>query len=159
MKLNTQKTLASKVMKGVGRKRVKLVFDRFDEIKESITKADIRGLIKDGAIIINQKGGSSRGRIRKMRLQKSKGLRKGRGSRKGRLTARTPAKREWINKVRKQRKFIKLLRDNKIVTSQTYQLLYSKVKGGFFRSRRHLKLYIDEQDLAEKKLEHKPEQK
>ena len=51
MKLNIQKTLAAKVSR-VSPKRVKLGTENLEDIKESITKNDIKGLIKDGIITI-----------------------------------------------------------------------------------------------------------
>ena len=41
-----------------------------------------------------------------------------------------------MNHVRKQRKFIKELRDKKLITTVVYREMYNKVKGGFFRSKK-----------------------
>ena len=131
--------------------KVKLDQDRLEEIKESITKADIRGLIKDGAIIIKQKKGVSRVRANKIRRQKIKGKRRGHGTRKGTKNARMPRKRVWINKIRLQRRLLKDLRENGLITTRTYGELYLRAKGGFFRNKNHLKLYLEEHDLMIKK--------
>ena len=146
MKLNVQKRLSADVLKA-GQNRV--VFDntRLNEIKEAITKADIRKLINDGAIKARQKQGISSFRANKLRLQKRKGKRKGPGSRKGTKTARTPRKRAWITKVRVQRGFIRLLKIKKLVAPKTYTKIYRMIKGNQFRSKRHLKLYLDENNL------------
>ncbi len=53
-------------------------------------------------------------------------------------------------KVRTQRKLIKLLKEKKIITPNLYRNLYSKVTGNFFRSRRHIKLYLEEHKLTKK---------
>jgi len=148
MKLSLQKRLAAAVS-NCSEKRIKFDTERLDEIKEAITKADIRRLIKDKAMIIQQKKGSSRFRARARKLQKSKGRQKGFGSRKGKKTARL--KKNWINKVRLQRNFISNLRNKNIINKPTHRELYLKVKGGFFRSNRHIKLYIEEHNLATKK--------
>ena len=150
MKLSLQKRLAASVI-GCSEKRIRFDAGRLDEIKEAITKADIRRLIKDKAIIIKQKEGSSRFRARARKLQKSKGRQKGFGSRKGRKKARLKSKKYWINKVRLQRNFLSMLRNKGIISKPTYRGLYLKVKGGFFRSKRHIKLYIEEHNLAIKK--------
>ena len=143
MKLDNQKKLAAQVLK-CSKKRVKLDVDRLEDIKEAITKIDIKGLIKDKAISkINIKG-VSRGRARKRLIQKRKGKQKGSGSKKGSRNARLPRKREWMNKVRAQRNFLKLLKDNKIIDEKLYRSLYLKSKRGFFRSKRHIKLYLEE---------------
>ncbi len=148
MKLNLQKRLAAAVA-GCPEKRIRFDTERLDEIKEAITKVDIRGLIKDNAIIINQKKGSSKSRIRKNKRQKRKGRQKGFGSRKGKKTTRQ--KKGWIKKARLQRNFLSMLREKKIITKSIHRDLYLKVKGGFFRSKRHIKLYIEEHNLANKK--------
>src|SRR3989344_282736 len=147
MKLNVQKRIAASLLKA-GQNRV--VFDntRLNDIKEAITKADIRRLINDGAIKAKQKKGISSFRTNKLRLQKRKGKRKGIGSRKGTKTAR---KRAWITKVRVQRRFIKLLKIKKLVAPETYTKVYKMIKGNQFRSKRHLKLYLDENNLFVKK--------
>lgn len=150
MKLSLQKRLAASVT-GCSEKRIKFDTERLDEIKEAITKTDIKGLIKDRAIIIKQKRGSSRFRAVKKKKQKSKGRQKGFGSRKGKKKARLQSKKDWTNKVRLQRNFLSMLRNKGTITKPTYRELYLKVKGGFFRSKRHIKLYIDEHDLAIKK--------
>ena len=69
-------------------------------------------------------------------------------SRKGKKTARLPAKRVWMNRIRLQRNFVKSLRDNKMISTTDYHELYMKSKGGFFRSIRHLKLYVQEKGLV-----------
>ena len=49
MNLKSKKRIAAKILK-CSPKRVKLDPSRDDEIKESVTKADLRSLIKDKAI-------------------------------------------------------------------------------------------------------------
>lgn len=150
MKLSLQKRLAAAVS-NCSEKRIKFDTERLDEIKEAIIKADIRSLIKDKAIIVKKKKSQSRSGARYIKKQKRKGRQKGYGSRKGKKGARQKKKKTWINKVRLQRNFISMLRTKKIITKPVYRELYLKVKGGFFRSKRHIKLYIEENDLAVKK--------
>ena len=147
MKLTIQKRLASQALK-CSEKRIVFDADRLDEIKEAITKTDIRALIKKEAIEKKPMKSISRGRARKKRIQKIKGRQKGIGSRKGKKTARTPKKRAWINKIRAQKNLLRLLKEKNIINKGTHRKLYSKAKGGFFRSRRHIKLYIKEQNLV-----------
>ena len=150
MQLNTQKRLAAQILK-CSKNRIWFDQDRLEDIKESITKADIRSLIGDNAIKEKPAKGVSRARARKIALQKRKGRRKGHGSRKGKKTARLRKKIAWANSIRIQRRFLKELRDKGIITKSTYQNLYLKAKGGFFRSKRHIKLYIEERNLAKTK--------
>lgn len=147
MRLTIQKRLAGQMLK-CSKKRIRFDPDRLDEVKEAVTKADIRALIKKEAIKRKPVKGISRGRARKIRIQKIKGLRKGHGSRKGKKTARTPKKRKWIETIRAQKNLLKLLRDKGVISKRNYRELYLKSKGGFFRSRRHIKLYITEHNLS-----------
>jgi large subunit ribosomal protein L19e len=146
MELKIQKKLAGKVAKR-SPKKVKLDQTRLTEIKEAITKADIKSLIKDKAIKLESDKGVSRGRAKKHQSQKSKGRRKGAGSRKGKANARLPRKKQWMNKIRLQRVFLIDLKKSEKLSPENYKDLYNKSKGGFFRSKRHIKLYITEHKL------------
>ena len=130
-----------------GENRVKFDSDILKDIKEAITKTDIRHLINNGAISKKRVRSTSRFWTREKKKQKSHGKRKGQGSRKGKKTARLNPKRVWMNKIRLQRRSIKSLRDKRAITSTVYHELYQKSKGGFFRSLRHLKLYVNEKGL------------
>jgi len=144
--LKLQKKLAANVL-GCSEKRV--VFDpaRLEDIKEAITKTDIRLLIGEGSIKERPMIGVSRGRANKRRIQKRKGLRRGEGSRKGKTTARESRKEAWMKKVRAQRRFLSYLRSNRLIKPDVYKQLYTKSKGGFFRNINHIKLYINEHKL------------
>jgi large subunit ribosomal protein L19e len=148
MNLRKQKTLAAKILK-IGKKRVFLDPEKFSEIKEAITRSDIKSLIVSKTIKGKQKVSTSKSGSRKLLKQKRKGRRKGSGSKKGKKTARLTKKRKWINKVRIQREFIKVLKDKKLITLPTRRILYRKIKGGFFRSKGHLKTYLTENKLFE----------
>lgn len=141
MILKAQKRLAAQILKG-SKKRVRFDTEVLDEIKEAITKQDLRGLIKDKIVTLKQKKGVSRARVK----PKSK-KRQNAGSRKGKKTARTPSKRAWINKIRLQRTFLRTLRDKDHIAKGTYSKLILRAKGGYFRSKRHIKLYLEENKL------------
>lgn len=148
--LSLQRKLAAQVLKCAPEK---VLFDkeRLNDIKEAITKADIKSLVGTGALSIRHAPGSSRVRARKILKQKTKGLRKGHGSRKGRATARLDKKTTWINKIRKQRSLLKRLKDADKLEASVYRMLFLKAKGGYFRSERHLKIYIEEHSLIKAK--------
>lgn len=129
-------------------KKVHFDVDNLPEIKEAITRESVRGLISAGVIRAKPDHGISRGRIRANQIQKHKGRRQGKGSRKGKRTARLTQKESWSAKVRVQRLFLKELREKGYLDPKTYRMLYLKTKGGFFRSKRHVKLYLEEQKLA-----------
>jgi large subunit ribosomal protein L19e len=145
--LDLQKRLAGQIFKSAS-KRVRFDPARLNDIKAAITKTDIKVLISQGAITVLQKQGVSRVRARKRATQRSKGLQKGAGSKEGKATARNPSKRAWMSKVRAQRDFLNELKEKKIITPGSFRTLYSKSKGGFFRSVRHIKIYINEQNLT-----------
>ena len=147
--LRTQKNVVRSLFK-VGYKRIKFDTEKLSEIKEAITKKDIKGLVNKGAIKILPKRGSSRSRARKILIQKRKGRRKGMGSRKGKSNARLNSKKNWINKIRVLRRFLKKLKEKRLINNRNYKELYLKAKGGFFRSERHLKTYINERGLINK---------
>jgi len=150
MKLSLQKRLAAQVMKG-SLDRVWFDPAHLEEIKDAITKDDIRGLITQGIIKEKTAQFQSRFRARKIQAQKRKGLRTGQGSRKGLASARGGKKETWVAKVRVQREFVKHLLEREVITKETYNDFYRKVKGGFFRSTRHIKLYLNDNNLALKK--------
>ena len=141
-----QKRLASQIFK-CSPKRVKIDPEKISDIKEAITKADIKQLISQGIIKKLPARGISRARIRMHADQKRRGRRVGPGTRKGKQTARLPRKQDWMTRIRKQREFLMELRTKELVTKEVYNDLYRKSKGGFFRNKRHLKLYINEQRL------------
>lgn len=149
MNLAVQKRLAASVLK-CSEKRVQLVPDRLPDIKEAITKADIRGLISEGLIYKEQEKGVSRFRARHKANQRKKGLQRGPGKRKGKKTAIVPKKEAWMAKIRVQREFIKELKTKNLVDAESYKNLYRKSKGGFFRNKRHIKVYIQEHNLVNK---------
>lgn len=150
MKLTSQKRIAAQLLK-VGENKVWFDPDRLEEIKEAITKTDIRGLIKDLAIQAKPQKSISGYRSRKIKTQKRKGRRKGDGSRKGTKNARLSKKDAWKSKIRAQRKFIKSLKVKELINTQTYRNIYAKTKGGFFRSCRHIKLFLNEHGLFNNK--------
>ncbi len=148
MNVKTKKRI-TKSLFDVGNKRVWIDSSKLKDVKEAITKKDIKKLVKNEVIIIKQKKGQSRFRIRKIRKQRTKGRRSGIGSRKGSSNARISRKLQWRIKVRNQRELLKSFRDKVLISKKTYRLLYKKVKGGFFRNKRHIEIYLSEHKLME----------
>ncbi len=145
-----QKRLGGQILK-CSPQRVWLNPDKLDEIKAAITSFDVRRLIAQGIITKASLYGGSKVRARVRQAQRARGRRRGVGSRKGKAGARTPTKDKWMAHIRTQRDLIKRLRDNELVTDDTFKNLYRKTKGGFFRSTRHIKIYLEEQNLFLKK--------
>ncbi|MBU0666247.1 MAG: 50S ribosomal protein L19e [Nanoarchaeota archaeon] len=150
MKLTVQKRLAADVLR-VSSKKVRFDVRRLEDIKEAITKTDIRSLVSEGVIKKVQGKETSRGRTRVKEAQKRKGLRKGPSTKKGKKTSRVSKKDIWKAKMRTQRALLKSLKINQLISQKTFTDLYRKSKGNFFRSKRHINLYLEEHNLIKKK--------
>lgn len=150
MRLTSQRRTSAQLLK-CGENKVWFDPARLSEVKEAITKADIRKLINDLAIQKKPERGQSRFWARKRIVQRRKGRQQGSGSAKGTSNARLNLKKLWMAKTRSQREFAKNLRDKQLVTTEVYHDVYRKIKGGFFRSIRHIKLYLGERNLFNKK--------
>jgi large subunit ribosomal protein L19e len=146
MELNQVKRLAAAVLK-IGESRVRIK-DR-EKAGQAMTRDDVRSLIKQGKIIVTPVFGISKVRARKLKAQKKKGLRRGRGTRKGSKKSRTPRKKLWMRKVRALRR--KLTKTKPELKPRAYRKLYNMIKGGYFRDKGHLALYITEHELTVKK--------
>ena len=146
MRLDIQKELASKIT-GVGKSRIKINFEHRDKIKEAITKADIRDLIEEGLINITAPKGNSKSRARLRTIAKNKGRQRGQAKRSGTKGARSDPKGNWINRIRLQRKLLKNFKDSGRLSSNDWKILYLRAKGGFFRHKRQLLQYLDQNKL------------
>jgi large subunit ribosomal protein L19e len=147
MGLEMTKKIAAGIMK-CGASRVRIRDSKAAE--EALTRNDIRDLINNKKIVKIQKKGSSKFRWRKKLQQKKRGRMRGFGSRKGTRNARKPEKKSWMETVRPLRKLLKNLRENGQITARTYSKLYMRIKGGAFRSKSHLMLYVKERELLKK---------
>ena len=143
-----KKILAGKVLK-ISPYRVRFEESALADIQKAITRSDIRGLIAIGKIYVSGENEQSHFHARERALQRRKGRRKGRGSKKGTKFSILSKKDQWMNRVRVQRVFLSELREKKLVNLTNYHLLYQKVKGGYFRNKRHIKLYLTEHHLIQ----------
>ena len=151
MNLRSKKEIVARLL-DIGTKRVVFNENKLAEIKEAITRQDFKKLLMQGAILVRQKKGVSRGRVRHSLKQKRKGRRQGPGSKEGKFGTRVgTTKQVWVNRIRGQRVLITELLTKGLITKETYQDLRSKAKGGYFRSVRHIKLYLTEKALWIKK--------
>ncbi len=146
----SKKRLAAKIL-NVGLDKVRFRTDALEDVTKAITRSDLRGLIAVGKVYVAALSYHSRGRARDIASQKRKGRQKGRGSRKGAAYASVPRKDRWMARIRTQRELLRELRAKTLISPKTYQSLYRKCKGGYFRNRRHIKLFISEHSLLEQK--------
>jgi large subunit ribosomal protein L19e len=135
LNLRSKRRLAASVMK-VGVDRVIFDDEYSDLIQDAITRSTIRGLVGFGAIRKAPEKGVSRGRFRETARRLKRG--RGPGSIEGTKLARTPRKDAWVTKVRALRWRLKVAKDRKEISTETYRRLYKQVKGGQVRGVKHL---------------------
>lgn len=128
MNLRKKKALAARTF-AVGMGRIEFLEPRLDEIKEAITKQDIRDLCKDGAIIIK----NIKGRKTKMIKSKKKTV----GNIRKKLNKR---KRGYVTLTRKLRKH--LAENKEKLTDKEKEDIRKKIRNKFFRSKSHLKEHM-----------------
>jgi len=131
MNLKQKKKIAAKIFKvGIGR----IVFDpeRLNEIKECITKQDIRDLFSEGAIKIKEKYG--RKKILKRKKRKA-------GSIKKRIFDR---KKEYIIKIRRLRKYLSSLKEKNKISAENYKRLRVYIKVGQIDSIKKIDEFLKE---------------
>lgn len=140
--LRAKKRLVSRVV-GVGLSRIKFDTERSDDIADAITRENIRSLITAGAITIKPAKGTSRGRSKFKKAQKSK---RGAttGSKKGRKGARVGKKIVYVKRTRALRYRLKVAKDRKDITNPEFWELYRKVGGNTVKDTAHLRGLIAE---------------
>jgi large subunit ribosomal protein L19e len=128
--LDKRKFLASKVL-GVGMNKILFDTSRLEEIKEAITKQDIRDLYENGAITIKERIGR-----RKYVKRTTK-----RGFGKIKKMVRHP-KRDYMIMTRKLRRYSKeLLKQNKM-DKEKYFTIRKMIRAKTFKDKSHLKEYL-----------------
>lgn len=128
--LDKRKALASKVL-GVGKNKIRFDSSRLAEIKEAITRKDIRDFLADGIITIKSKPGR-----KKIRRRKTK---RGAGKIRKKIRRR---KENYVRLVRKLRRHVKELRKQGAICREEYILLRKKIKAKEFKDKSHLKEHI-----------------
>ena len=137
-----QKKLAAKISK-VGLSRVWIDPTKLKDVSQAITKADIRKAIQKGWIkTLPTKVAYPKTIGRKKRTP---------GRRKGAKHSVVSAKQKWISVIRPLRALLKELNRTQQIDKQTYKKMYKLAKGGIFRSRSHMRLYLEQHNLLKKK--------
>lgn len=145
MALKTIRRLASSIT-NAGGTRIKILDQA--KAKEALTRDDVRSLIKQGIIVVEQKKGVGRDKARFKQSRKQAGRRRGVGSKMGSKFAGTSRKDLWVVKVRSQRVLLKSLKPK--LQKGAYRELYSRIKGNYFRNKKHLISYLNENKLLTK---------
>ncbi|MEW6722486.1 MAG: 50S ribosomal protein L19e [Candidatus Micrarchaeota archaeon] len=135
MTISTVRRLAADIF-GVGQNKVRISPDGLKEAEGALTRADVSGLIGKGIITKAKPQG---------RASTSKGGRRGRGRRRG--TA-IDSKTAWMEKVRSQRAFLRMLVASGALKKESKREIYWKVKSGIFRNKRAMMLYLKDNGLV-----------
>ena len=129
MNFRNKKELAARTF-GVGKKRIVFIESRKDEIKDAITKQDIRDLAASGAIIIKKikgrkkikkKGRRSAGNIRKIVKKR---------------------KQEYVIMTRKLRNYIKGISSQ--INKEEFKKIRKKIKNREFKNKMEIKKYTED---------------
>lgn len=126
MKLEGKKAFIAKTL-GVGKGRIVLNTTRLADIKESLTRQDIRDLLAQGAILIKDPKGRKTVERRK---------RRGMGSIRKRTVDK---KRDYIIITRKLRAFISHLKRQGKLPADKYSKIRKEIRARTFHSLAHLK--------------------
>ncbi len=127
-----KKELAAKAL-NVGKERVKFVKIRLDEIKDAITKQDIRDLVMSGAIIVKPVKG------RKSNVKRKN--RRGQGKVKRKVKKR---KEEYVKITRKLRKHVKILKTQGKINHEESKQIRKEIRNKIFKSKASLNAHIGE---------------
>lgn len=134
-------------MLGVGVHRVYFDPEHLGDISDAIMRSDIRSLVSARKIRVRPIVGTSRGRARRKKLQRSKRGTKA-GSKHGRSGARVGKKQVYVKKVRALRHLLKVAKDRAEITNPEFWGLYKRVGGNTVRNKAHLRLLISEVKAA-----------
>lgn len=142
-KLTLQKRLAAKILK-TGKSKVWIDPMRLKDAQSAITRIDIKKLIKQG--VVKKLPG-------KLKMPKERGRKhkRGPGSKEGSMHARLPKKRRWINTIRPLRRMLHELKAAGSIDNRTFRKLYMLAKGGQFRNRSHLRIYLEQRGILKEK--------
>ena len=130
MNLSKKKDLAIRTLK-VGKQRIVFLKSRLDEIKEAITKQDIRDLKKEGAIIVKE----IKGRRKTKKISKKRTT----GNIRKKVNKR---KQEYVIITRKLRKYASEMQKQGKLSGEDVSEIRKKIRNRIFKSKAHLKTYI-----------------
>ncbi len=130
MKLEKKKMLAAKTL-GVGEDRIVFNIHRLAEIKEAITKQDIRDLHANKAILIRE--------IKGRRTHSVQAKRRRAGSVRKKVGT---GKRTYVIMTRKLRAYTAQLRNQDKLTSDQHKAVRKDIRASKFRSKAHLKEHL-----------------
>jgi large subunit ribosomal protein L19e len=127
MNLSKKKELASRTLK-IGKDRIKFDESRLEEVKEAITKQDIKDLKDSGAIKIKEVSG------------RRKNIRRKNRRRVGKIKVKLKSRKEdYVKLTRKLRDYIKKLKKQGTLENEKYKNIRKKIRNKEYKSKRNLK--------------------
>ncbi len=132
MNLGKKKSLAARALQ-VGKDRIAFVQERIEDIKEAITKQDIKDLNKDGAIVVKEVSGRKKVEGRRNR--------RGPGKIKKKVKKR---KEEYVIMTRKLRFYTEQMYKQGKISREEKIDIRKKIRNKKFKSKANLKQYIQE---------------
>jgi large subunit ribosomal protein L19e len=134
MNLNNKKALAAKALK-VGKGRLQFKIENLSEIKEAITRQDIKQLKDEGIISIKPIKGRKTNVKRKHR--------RGPGKIKMKVNKR---KQEYVKITRKLREYAMSLRDRGVLQRDLYKKIRNKIRMREFKSKANMKDFLNKHE-------------
>jgi len=131
MNLTSKKELAARTLK-VGKERIVFVVARLNEIKEAITKQDIKDLNKDGAILIKE----IKGRKKKIKKKKKRTT----GKIRKKVNTR---KQDYVKLTRKLRKHVAELKKQGKLSSEEVKEIRKKIRNKQYKNKANLKARVE----------------
>jgi large subunit ribosomal protein L19e len=130
MNLGKKKSLAVRTL-DVGRARIVFLKSRLEDIKEAITKQDIRDLKADGAILVTEVCGRKKVEKRKRK--------RGVGKIKKKVNTR---KRDYVIMTRSLRKYTEEMKKQGKISLDEKKDIRKKIRNKKFKSKANLRDYI-----------------
>jgi large subunit ribosomal protein L19e len=149
MSVKSARRIASQLL-GVGENKVRIKRGEVKRAAEALTRDDVRGLIRDGAVFSAVVRGVSRARARVRARQRKKGRRRGTGKRKGTKYSKVSRKKNWMARVRAQRDYLNGLFLEKRIDRKTRKHIYLMIKGKAFKGRGAVMAYLKSNKLLRK---------
>jgi large subunit ribosomal protein L19e len=134
MNLSKKKSLAAKTLR-VGKGRLQFKQENLNEIKEAITRQDIKQLNQEGIITIKPIKGRKKNVTRKHR--------RGPGKIKMKVNKR---KQEYVKITRKLRAYAMSLRDRGVLERELYKKIRNKIRMREFRSKAGMKDFLNKHE-------------
>ena len=132
MRLENKKALVSRTL-GIGKGRISFNPGRLSEIKEAITKQDIKDLFSSNAILIKDKGGRAKVEKRKSRRRAGSIRKKVKNS-----------KKKYVTLTRKLRAHLKNLKDKGKISREDFLQLRREIRASNFKSQSHMNERINQ---------------